>query len=810
MIFRCKNFLLFSLSVMIVTATFGRNPHDSTRIFVTVKNEQQLPLEAAIVSLIRLSDNTLIKSDLTDDKGNVLLENIPFDKYYFNISFAGYITDSSKISIDKKGTNNFIFILQPTTNALQSVTVTSRKPLIQHEEGNVIVNVDASPSNAGTSVLDVLEKSPGVTVDRNGTISLRAKQGVLVLIDGKQTYLSGTDLNNLLAGMSSSQVEQIELMTNPPAQYDASGNAGIINIKTKKNKQKGFNGTITSAYTQGRYPKDNSSIVLNYRNGRFNTFITYSDNYNKSYSDLYALRTYSDDAGHTIATLDQPTLFMGKSNNHTLKTGIDFYATSHTTLGLVFNGTLAKRNGSSDATATWLNANNNIDSSIKTTSNSHYSFKNGGINFNIKHTINKKQDISADVDWLHYDITSNPYFSNKELSGSGNSDASKGNLPSTLKIFTAKADYSLQLDKTAHLEAGAKTSHINTDNTASYDYFNGIEWMPDYGKSNHFIYTENINAAYASLHYQSDKISAQLGLRYENTSYKANQLGNAMRKDSSFTRQYDGLFPTASVTWQADSSNGFTFTTGRRIDRPAFHSLNPFVFIINKYTYETGNPYFKPQYTWNFELSHQYKSLLTTTLSYSVIKDYFSQLFLTDSTGILYYSQGNVGNAYIADLSISPQLDIFKWWNLTGEFVLNYKKLKGYVWNDYASDVMQFSFSMNNLFIINDKYTAELSGFYTGRSRNDLQEALMPTGQLNAAISRSLFNKRATIKLSIRDIFHSQVMEGNTDFEHADEYFIIRRDSRVFTVAFTWRFGKPIKTIKHSSGATDEMERVNG
>jgi outer membrane receptor protein involved in Fe transport len=159
---------------------------------------------------------------------------------------------------------------------------------------------------------------------------------------------------------------------------------------------------------------------------------------------------------------------------------------------------------------------------------------------------------------------------------------------------------------------------------------------------------------------------------------------------------------------------------------------------VNKYTYETGNPYFRPQYSWNLELSHQYKSFLTTTLSYSIIKDYFSQLFLTDSSGILYYSQGNVGKAYIAGLSVSAQLSPFKWWNFNGEVVSNYKKLKGYVWNDYESSVVQFNVSMNNLFTINDKYTAELSGFYTGRSRNDLQEALLPTGQLNIGISRTI------------------------------------------------------------------------
>ena len=805
-----KSLTLFIAGIFCCTALFSRDPGDSISVAVTVVNEQQQPLEAAVVSLLRSSDNTLIKTELTDNNGKVLLRNIPKDSsYYCSISYAGYSTDTTAI-FTLQALKNISIKLQPSANALSDVTVTTRKPFIQHEQGKVVVNVDVSPTNTGTTVLEVLEKLPGVMVDRNGTISLRAKPGVLVLIDGKQTYLSGTDLNNLLASMSSSQVEQIELMTNPPAQYDASGNAGIINIKTKKSKQQGFNGNINPAYTQGRFPKTSDALVLNYRTAKFNAFINYSYNYNKSYSDLYALRTYHDDAGNVIAKLDQPTYFSGKGRNHTLRTGIDFYASQRTTLGIAFNGTLAARKGSSDAMAIWLDENDKVDSSIKTTSASDYDFENGGINFNIKHSIDKRQEISADIDWLRYNITSDQYFSNTQLIGAGTADASSGNVPSTLKIFTAKADYSLQLGKTGKFQAGCKTSHINTDNIANYEYFNGDEWMPDYGKSNHFLYTENINALYANVQKEFNKLTAQFGLRYENTGYEGNQLGNVMRKDSAFTRHYDGLFPSGFISWQADSSNGFTFTAGRRIDRPAFQRLNPFVFIINKYTYETGNPYFRPQYTWNFELAHQYKGFLTTTLSYSIIKDYFSQLFLTDSTGILYYSQGNVGKAYVAGLSVSPNVTLFKWWNLTGEVVFNYKNLKGYVWNDYQSSVFQFNVSMNNIFTINEKYTAELSGFYTGHSRNDLQEALLPTGQLNAGISRSICKKKGTLKLSVRDIFHTQVMEGNTDFEHADEYFIIRRDSRVFSIGLTWRFGKPAKTIRHSSGADDEMQRVNG
>lgn len=798
--------LMFLLSAKL----FCQPSTENIYLSVSVLNEQQQPLESAIISLFRSSDSTLIKTELTDDKGKVVLKNILQDNYYCVTSFAGYITDTTGSFVMNSAAKEIGITLQSSANTLSEVTVTARKPFIQHEQGKVLVNVDASPTNAGTSVLDVLEKSPGVTVDRNGTISLKAKQGVLILIDGKQTYLSGLDLNNLLASMSSSQVEQIELMTNPSARYDASGNAGIINIKTKKSKQKGFNGNITAAYSQGRYPKSNNSLVLNYRRGKINTFLTYSYNYNRYYSDLYAERKYMDESGKITAILDQPTYFTGTSNNNTLKAGLDFYASRKTTLGVMLNGILAKRNGSSDATATWINPNGNIDSSLTTISNTDYHFSNGGINLNGKHSINKKQQISADVDWLHYDIKNQLYFANS-LSGSGGyTDASKGDIPSTLKIFTAKADYTWQYHSDGKMEAGMKSSHINTDNLANYDFFDGTGWKPDYGKSNHFLYKENIYAVYASAEQQFNKITMQLGLRYENTSYEGEQKGNAVRKDSSFSRNYDGLFPSGYITWQADSVNSFTFTAGRRIDRPAFQRLNPFVFIVNKYTYETGNPYFRPQYSWNLELSHQYKSFLTTTLSYSIIKDYFSQLFLTDSSGILYYSQGNVGQAYIAGLSVSAQLSPFKWWNFNGEVVSNYKKLKGYVWNDYESSVVQFNVSMNNLFTIDDKYTAELSGFYTGRSRNDLQEALLPTGQLNIGVSRTVLRKKGTIKLSFRDIFHTQVMEGNTDFEHADEYFIIRRDSRVITLAFTWRFGGTMKSQIRHSGADDEIERVNG
>ncbi|MDO9375814.1 MAG: TonB-dependent receptor [Ferruginibacter sp.] len=775
-------------------------------------NDKQQLAEGVSVTIVGVPDSVVQKTIVTDEKGVALVEDLPPGSYVFKFTGVGYQVHVSPVytfPITPGSQAKYTATLLSTAAMMQDVTVIGSRPFVQHVQGKVLINVDAAVTNAGTTVLELLEKSPGVMVDKNGTISLQAKTGVLVLIDDKPTYLSGTELSNLLGSMSSSQVDQIELMANPPAKYDASGNAGIINIKTKKNKQKGFNGSLTVSGGQGRYYKNNNSLVMNYRNGRFNSFLTYSMNLNKYYTDIYAYRRYFDPAGNLLAVLDQPTYFKGRSFNNTLKTGVDYYLSDKTTVGFTFTTVKATRKGDGQAEATWLNAAGRVDSAVATYSNSHNRFQNTGLNFNLRHSINKTQDLSFDVDWLNYDIANQQLFENRLLSAGGYSEASKGNIPSGIHIFSGKADHSFRFGKNGKLESGWKSSRISTDNLADYQLLDGNQWQPDLGKSNHFLYTENIHALYSSFANKFNRISMQAGLRYEHTSYNANQLGNPARKDSAFSRKYQGLFPSGYVSYQVDSAHSLTFTAGRRIDRPAFQKLNPFIFIMNKYTYQTGNPFFLPQYSWNMELSHQFKELFTTAVSYSTIKNYFSQLFLTDTAGILYYSEGNVGRVHNVGVSLTVQAAPLKWWSFTSQAIFNHKELKGYLGNDYSSSIDQFNINLNNQFRLNKIYTAELSGFYTSRARNDLQELLYPTGQLSIGMARPVLKKKATLKISMRDLFYTQAMEGLTQFQAADEYFILRRDTRVFNLSLTWRFGKPLKTIKRAgSGAGDEMQRV--
>ncbi len=800
------------LPVLLLSASLANGQvqtNDAPDFVLTVLNERSEPANVATVELLK--DNKLVKAAITDTKGIARFEKIAGGVYTFSVSHNGYQSQTTSAYYFPSAVNTDTLILKTLSSTLQEVSVTARKPFIQHKQGKVILNVDAAITNVGSTVLEVLEKSPGVTVDRNGGIALQGKAGVLVLIDDKQTYLSGAELNNLLSSMSSSLVDQIELMTNPPAKYDASGNAGIINIKTKKNKVKGFNGSFTIAAGQGIYPKNNNSLVLNYRTGKFNTFLTYSMNLNKYLTDIYALRKYYDDNGTLTAVLDQPTYFSGRVFNNTLKAGIDYYVTPKTTIGIVFGGTSINRKGNNRASATWLNATGAVDSAIATTSSSNNRFKSGLVNVNLRHSISSSQDIAVDIDWLNYAIRSEQHFNNELQVNGGYKEASQGNIPSAIHIISGKIDHTLRFGKNSSLQSGWKLSNISTDNTASYQNFDGTTWNEDYGKSNHFLYKENIHALYSSMETKHKRFSMQGGLRYEYTGYDAHQLGNAVQKDSAFSRNYSGLFPSGYISYQADSSNGFTVTVGRRIDRPAFQKLNPFYFIINKYTYQTGNPFFLPQYSWNLELSHQYKNVLTTTISYSTIKNYFSQLFLTDTVkNILFYSEGNVGRTHNLGLSATLVVSPFTWWSLTAQANYNHKQLKGFNGNvNFTSDINQLNININNQFTIFKKYNAEVSGFYTTRARNDLQEILYPTGQLSLGVSRQVLKKKGTLKFSARDIFYTNAMEGLTQFDKATEYFILRRDSRVLNLSFTYRFGKAYKTIKRTGGsAGDEIERV--
>ncbi len=807
--------IILPVFLMLICSCLFAQQRDNGVIRATVESERKDPLGGASVTLMD-RDSVILLSGMASGSGFFQFSGLSAGTYLIRASRAGYVTGySSMIRLAKDSMISIVIRLHASSELLKDVTVVAKKPPVQFLPDKTVINPDATISNAGATVMDVLERSPGITVSKDGSIIMKGKPSVMVLIDGKPTQLSGADLQAYLSGMSASQVDVVELIENPGAKYDAAGNAGIINIKTKASRQKGFNGSLNLSIGQGIYTKTGNSLNLNYRNGKTNWFLNYGNRAGNEKMDMYTLRKYFNTNNQDSVLLEQPNFTKNRPFGNNLKTGFDLFLNKNTTLGVVFTGGLFDRESSSYSAINWMDPDHHIDSTINTWGGNNRNFKRGGVNVNGKFVLGTGSELTTDIDLVKFRIDGDQNYQTQLEAPGSTIAATKGNTPSDLSILTAKADYSRRF-KGFMLETGLKTAINKTDNLAAY-YFsdNNGPWQPDPGRSNHFLYDERISAAYGSIDAEKGKWHWQAGLRYELTSYKAHQLGNSVVKDSSFKRNYGSVFPTAFVSYQADSNNMFTFRTGERIDRPPFQFLNPFLVTLNKYTFEAGNPFIKPQYTWNFALAHTYKQMLTTEVSYSYLRDYFSQIFIIDSSSsnvnknVIIYTRGNVGSFQSIGITETFQSAIQPWWNLTAVAVYNYKIIKGVVWAPFEARIGQLNVSLNNQFQLKKGWGFELSGYYQTKGQIDLQEWLKPQGELNAGVSKQIMKKKGTLKLSIRDLTWFQNYSGYSTFQNAHEPFRIKWDSRVVRLSFSWRFGKAMKPVNRSEGgATDEINRA--
>jgi hypothetical protein len=398
-----------------VSATTGFSQAD-LRITGTIHEAGSKALEGATVSLMRKIDSAVVKIVITNKQGHFELDKLTTQSYFLQVSAVGFETYNSD-SINLSSNNPLVSVpeinLTAQSTSMGAVTVVAKRPLIEMKADRTVVNVEAAVTNIGATALEVLEKSPGISVDRDGNVSLKGRQGVLILIDGKQTFLSGNDLANFLKGMAASQLDQIEIMTNPPAKYDAAGNSGVINIKTKKNAQKGFNGNLSLSYGQGVYWKTNNSINLNYRNEKFNIFMNYSMNSGKGFSNLHILRSYYGPDNKTVTSLfEQPSSFNNFRNNNSLKAGMDYFVSKKTTVGIVTSGFINKSEFQTNSTGYLQDSFGKTDSIANTLSASKNNWKNGTVNLNFKHEFSSDNEITADVDYIKYNSENNQLFIN--------------------------------------------------------------------------------------------------------------------------------------------------------------------------------------------------------------------------------------------------------------------------------------------------------------------------------------------------------------------------------------------------------------
>ena len=809
----------FNMLLLLILLNLASKAQSSGKISGTITDGgNQKIIDAATISLLKLKDSSLVKLSLSDKEGHFSFENVRNGTYLVMATSIGHRkVYSNKIAItnnDDISIRSLQLVAQTTT--LKEVAVENKKPFIERKIDKTILNVDASITNAGSTALDVLEKAPGVSVDKDGNISLKGKQGVMVMLDGKPSYISGADLVNFLRNLPASNLDQIEIMTNPSAKYDAAGNSGIINIKTKKIKQKGFNGSLSTTYGQGDYSKTNNSLNLNYRVGKINVFSTVSANYRKNFEDLYINRKYTNSDKSLKAIFNQNTNSIKNNYNYNAKLGMDFYASKKTTLGFVLTGYTTPGNETGNSTSFLTSSNGKLDSIVTADRIENYEWKNGGINLNLRHTFDSTgRELSADIDILNYNSNKDQSFKNGIYNPdwtNRNNDELAGELPSKIKIYSAKVDYSQPLKKGLKMDAGVKFSYVTSDNNANY--FNVINNSKniDWDKTNHFTYKENINAAYINLSKTIKKWGLQAGLRAENTNNAGDQFGNpdqVAHPDSSFKKGYTNIFPTAYASYDANKKNQFAFSFGRRINRPDYEDLNPFLFFLDKFTYGAGNPFLKPLYANVFEVSHTYKQFLTTTLNYSNTKDLFSESFEQKGFATI-VSQRNFGKVNNVSLSSNAQLSPAKWWKAMIYAEARFQEYKG-VLSDQNLNIhgTNYTLNINNQFTFKKGWSAELSGFYRTKGIEG-QIIIHALNQINAGVKKDVLKGKGSLKLLVRDMFGPMKVIGNINFQNTEASFKQYRDTRVASLSFNYRFGKPIKGLKSrkSGGANEEQNRV--
>jgi iron complex outermembrane recepter protein len=785
------------------------------RIGGRVTNSQQEAVVGATVTLYRAATNTLIKATFADAEGRFEFENLKPDSCVLKVSFVGLNTHTAPLLVSATDIQLPTITLTESTNALKEVSVSATKPFVEQKIDRMVINPDALIGNAGTTSLEVLEKAPGVMVDQNGNISFKGKAGVMVFIDNKPTYLSAADLANYLRSIPSANIESIELMTNPPAKYDAAGNAGVINIRLKKNIAKGFNGGLNLAYGQGRFMRTNNSFTFNYRISKFNFFTNLSFNQNNSYQDLTIERRYFTPDGRLASTFIQNSYIRPEVGSRNAKVGVDYYVSQKTTLGLALSGFHNPSTRTVNNNAEVGNAQAQLTGLVEAFNPANTRFTNNSVNLNFTHKFdNKGHELSGNIDNINYHslteqtLTNSNFTANRALLSQTVLGSS---LPADINIKAAKLDYTHPVAKGGRLEAGAKTSFVHTGNVADFFDVLGSIQRPNYEFSNNFQYDENINAAYLNYSRDFKKVSVQMGLRLENTNIKGQQLGNPIVKDSSFTRQYTNLFPTFYVQYRPDSTmrHVWGLSVGRRIDRPNYKDMNPFTYPLDRFTYYGGNPFLQPTFAYNVQLTHTFKNFLTTALEFSQANNVISET--NEQRGSIYYSRpGNFAKQIAYGISVNGAFKPTKWWTIQLYTTVMNNTFKSTIYGQILDESrFYWVFQPVNQFQINTKWSAELAGNYQSKILSG-QFLVIPIWSVRAGLSTKIWKDKGSLKLNVSDFLYTNQVGGdirNIANSAANWYSFL--DTRVVTISLSYRFSKGQNLrVRQSGGSESEQRRV--
>ncbi|WP_179412712.1 TonB-dependent receptor domain-containing protein [Mucilaginibacter sp. E4BP6] len=811
-----KNTILLLLFIFSSPELYAQNPISGIKIFGSLSDEKNKPMDYATVSLLRAKDSSIVKGTLSMETGAYIFDHILPGSYIVKATEIGYDDVISHIFGVADSSANFtipVLKLQTSSKTLGTVTITAAKPVIERKSDRTVLNVENSVLAAGNSALEILARAPGVTIDQNGNISLNGKQGVTVMINDKLTYLSAEQLTTLLRSTDGSTIHSIELLTNPSSKYDAAGSSGIINIQLKTNKKTGTNGSITLGAGYGNYGKDRNTLTLNHEEGRLNVFSTFSHDDNKSQINANLKRIVTDSTG-VKTYFNQLSSVIPIDHNNSYRLGADYDLTAQNTIGFIINGYFNNEKDPSND-LTYIGSQPNVTSSYQNTlSEINQTNKNFALNLNDRIKLDTNgQQLNVDLDYSRFNNNSNSQYNTYFYLPDGSSIISpaflKEQTPSVIDIRTAKADYMLSINNILKLETGVKFSDVKTDNNLEAQQQVNGSYENDATLTNRFIYDEKIDAGYINLSKTYKNTTIQAGLRAEYT----NSSGDLINTNQEVIRHYLDLFPNVVINHTLNDQNQISFSYSRRIDRPGYDDLNPFIYYIDQYTYTKGNPFLNPQYTNKFELNYTFDKIINLSLGYSRTNDAITAVLLTDAeSNITDQTKVNLQQQNYYDLNANSPYTISKWWtgNISATVFYTGFKSDSLLGGTLNRGQLSYLFNTTQIFDIAKGYKAELISIYESALTYGIY-SVRPHYSNDIGMNHSFDNSKANVKFSVSDIFNTNRDRVSSNYQTDNININQKLESRIIRLTFTYNFGSnKLKTIQHESGADDLKERVKG
>jgi len=755
-----------------------------------------------------LADTTVIMgATVSDSLGAFSLDVNPNMESILRFSFIGF--EDRDIRVPGNGLELGDIVMEQSAVEMESVEVTARRPLIRRESDKLILNVEYNVLAQGNDVMELLAKAPGVVIDFNDNIMLGGKNGVRIQIDGRDTRLSGADLGGLLRSMSASNIEELEIITNPSARYEASGNAGIINIVTKQSRLYGTNGNFELSPGYGRHFRWQNAMMLNHRNAKTNIYANYSYSNRDQYMEIIQDRTYINN-GVEDSRLEIQNDFRMPIRSHNLRLGLDYDFSKDVQLTLSW--TANRRKDGSDTENEILNFNRelNFSGSQETTSMVRSDWTQDMLSAYLKTSIGSKTKLNLSLDAAHYTNGSRETYISDFLDARNEisyTDLLSGEVNGFLKLGGLALDLKRTISDDIQIETGLKSTIVRTDNDLYYT--NTVDGVTEVNTdlSNRFIYDENINAAYFSMVMSGKKWNTNIGLRLEDSNIEGNQLTT----DSMFAIDYINLFPSASFNYNLNAENSVGISISRRIDRPGYNQLNPFRFFVNTNTFRSGNPFLQPQFTWSTELSYTFKqryymafnvSHTLDNLNHGIIRDGDKELVLITPLNI----EKQTSYSLILSLPVSFTTRWTSHWNLQASLL------------DFDGLVNSSIFNRSTLIsMLNTNHNIELGKGY----RFQFGGFIMPPhyisitkvktiASLNAGIQKSVLNGKGRVRINVNDIFYTYYPQGRTEFGGIDDAWISYRDNQVISMSFSMDFGKvTVRPPKRNRSAVQsELNRI--